>query len=72
MIKEGLDVDVVLKAKGQGSTLFCKEKLDYISFDTQFTYRTITREIMVENKGRKQQKLTWVAKKTDKKKTEEP
>lgn len=72
VIKEGLDVDVVLKARGQGSTLFCKEKLDYISFDTQFTYRTITREIMVENKGRKQQKLTWVPKKTEKKKTDEP
>lgn len=53
VIKEGVDVDVVLKARGVGSTLFCKEDLSYIPFGTQYTHRKITKEIFVENKGRK-------------------
>lgn len=32
VIKEGVDVDVVLKARGVGSTLFCKEDLQFIPF----------------------------------------
>lgn len=53
VIKEGVDVDVVLKARGIGSTLFCKEDLTLIPFGIQYTYRKITKEIFVENKGRK-------------------
>ena len=48
-----MDVDVQLKAKGVGSTLFCKEDLGLIPFGTQYTHRKITKEIFVENKGRK-------------------
>lgn len=61
VIKEGVDVDVVLKARGVGSTLFCKENLDVIKFDPEvmFTHRKSTTEIFIENKGRKPQKLTW-------------
>ena len=53
VIKEGVDVDVVLKARGVGTTLFCKEDLTFITFGTQYTHRKITKEIFVENKGRK-------------------
>lgn len=57
-----MDVDVVLKARGVGSTLFCKEDLNLIPFGIQYTHRKITKEIFVENKGRKPQKLTWTKK----------
>ena len=59
VIKEGMDIDVVLKARGIGTTIFCKEDLNQIAFGVQYTHRLITREIFVENKGRKDQKLTW-------------
>jgi hypothetical protein len=58
-----MDIDVVLKAKGIGTTIFCKEDLNSIAFGVQYTHRLITREIFVENKGRKDQKLTWQRKK---------
>lgn len=32
VIKEGLDIDIALRAKGIGSTVFCKEDLNYIDF----------------------------------------
>lgn len=32
VIKEGLDIDIALKAQGVGSTIFCKEDLNYIDF----------------------------------------
>ena len=63
VIKEGVDKDIVLRARGYGSTIFCKEDLKYISFGTQYTFRNYTREIFVENKGRKLQKLMWQRKK---------
>jgi len=53
VIKEGLDIDIALKAKGAGSTIFCKEDLNYVDFSTLYTHRPKTREIFVENKGRK-------------------
>jgi hydrocephalus-inducing protein len=48
-----VDVDVVLKARGVGSTLFCKEDLTDIPFGTLYTHSKRTKEIFVENKGRK-------------------
>ena len=53
VIKEGVDIDIVLKARGIGSTIFCKEDLSYVNFGINYTHRQITREIFVENKGRK-------------------
>lgn len=63
VIKEGDDVEVQLKAKGVGSTLFCKEELTFINLGVSYTYRKVTKEIFVENKGRKPQKLVWTLKK---------
>lgn len=62
VIKEGVDIDITLKARGIGSTIFCKEDLTKVDFETLYTHRPKTREIFVENKGRKPQKLTWVRK----------
>ena len=53
VIKEGVDIDVGLRAKGVGSTIYCKDDLSSINFGTQYTFRSHVREIFVENKGRK-------------------
>jgi len=71
VIKEGLDIDIVLKAKGVGSTCYCKEDLNNVNFGVQFTSTSIVKEIFVENKGRKQQKLTWAKRKPNKKTAED-
>ncbi len=39
VIKEGVDVDVTLEARGDGTTLFCKEDLQLIPFGILFTHR---------------------------------
>ena len=71
VIKEGMDKEVRLKAKGVGKTIFCKERLDKIDFGTQYTFKQQTKEIFIENKGRRDQTLEWVRKKPDKKKEED-
>lgn len=38
VIKEGFDIEVALKCKGTGSTIYCAESLDYLSFGTEYTY----------------------------------
>jgi len=53
VIKEGVDKEVKLKAKGVGSTIFCKEDLKIIDFGTRYTFRDQTKEIFIENKGRR-------------------
>jgi hydrocephalus-inducing protein len=67
VIKEGMDKEVKLRAKGVGKTIFCKENLDKIDFGTQYTFKQQTKEIFIENKGRRDQTLEWVRKKTEKK-----
>lgn len=72
VIKDGVNKDVLLKARGEGTTLFWKEDLSHINFGPQFTYRLIPREIFVENKGSKLQNLRWQnIKASEKKKTKE-
>lgn len=67
VIKEGVDIEVNLSAVGVKTTIFCKENITDICFGEQYTHRTITKEIFVENKGRRPQTLTWVQKKPTKK-----
>lgn len=50
-------MEVQLKAKGVGSTIFCKDDLSAVNMGTNYTHRKVTKEIFVENKGRKPQKL---------------
>lgn len=55
VIKEGVDIEVNLSATGTKTTIFCKEDINNINFGVQYTHRTITKEIFVENKGRRPQ-----------------
>ena len=72
VIKDGMNKDVLLKARGDGTTLFWKEDLSHINFGPQFTHRLIPREIFVENKGSKLQNLHWQnIKASEKKKSKE-
>lgn len=66
VITEGKDQEVRLRAKGVGETLFSKESLDCINFATKYTYREHTKEIFIENKGRRTQKVRWERKKEEK------
>lgn len=53
VIREGDDVDVQLRAKGEGQTIFYKDDLENVNFGTLYTCRPMTKDIFVENKGRK-------------------
>lgn len=66
-----MDIDVLLKARGTGHTIFCKEDLNKINFGNKYTFRTEPIEIFVENKSRKPQKLVWAKKKANEKKAKE-
>ena len=52
MIKEGVDKEVTLKARGVGSTIFCKE-IKNINFGTLYTHKATFQEVFLENKGRR-------------------
>ena len=58
-IREGRDAEVVVKARGTGSTAFCKDNIDTVEFGTAFTSRMISQPFIIENRGRKPQKITW-------------
>lgn len=66
VIKEGVDKEVKLKARGIGSTIVCKD-LSKIDFGTLFTHKNQIEEVFIENKGRKIQTLKWVRKEEGKK-----
>ena len=64
-----MDVEVQLKAKGTGSTLFTKVKMEQIDFGTEYTHKTVPRQYFLENRGRKPMKIQWVRQnKVDRKK----
>ena len=58
-----MDLEVSLRAKGVGSTLFCKEDLKNIDFGTEYTHKNVPRQFFLENRGRKQMKIIWVRQK---------
>lgn len=60
IVNNGVDLEVALRAKGIGSTLFCKDNLNVIDFGTEYTFSNITKEFFLENRGRKQMKIQWV------------
>ena len=60
IINNGVDLEVALRAKGTGSTLFCKDNLNLIDFGTEYTFTNVTKEFFLENRGRKQMKIQWV------------
>jgi hydrocephalus-inducing protein len=71
VVRDGNDKDVVLKARGTGSTIYCVENLEYLNFETVYTYKTIVKEIFIQNKGRKSQKISWQKRKPEKKKNKD-
>jgi hydrocephalus-inducing protein len=58
-VNNGVDLEVALKAKGTGSTLYCKENLNFVDFGIEYTHNNITKEFFLENRGRKQMKIQW-------------
>ena len=56
-----MEVEVQLKAKGWGNTLFVKnDALTEVDFGTEYTHKTIPRQYFLENRGRKPMKIMWV------------
>ncbi len=70
VVKDGKDKDIILKAKGVGSTIFSDDNLEQLDFGNIYTFKTAVKEIFIQNRGRKSQKITWQRKKLiDKKKS---
>jgi hydrocephalus-inducing protein len=59
IINNGVDLEVALRAKGTGSTLYCKAPLTTVDFGTEYTHQPVTKEFFLENRGRKQMKILW-------------
>ena len=59
-VAEGEDVSVELKARGIGTTLFCKEDLTSFHFGHQFTSNECEHVVLIENRGRRPQQLSWI------------
>lgn len=82
IVNNGVDVEVQLKARGVGSTLYCKERVENqpkpdlpwnIDFGTEYTYKHVPRQFFLENRGRKPMKIMWVRQnKMDRKKKTDP
>jgi len=60
IINNGVDLEVALRAKGTGSTLYCKDPLGTVDFGTEYTHQPVTKEFFLENRGRKPMKIQWV------------
>jgi hydrocephalus-inducing protein len=67
IINNGQDLEVALRARGVGSTLFCKDwkttglqmcEAD-INFTTKYTHQNCTEEFFLENRGRRQMTIEW-------------
>lgn len=87
IVSNGCDIEVQLRVKGTGSTLYCKELMDakeekskedgierrQIDFGTEYTYKNVIKQFFLENRGRKPMKIVWARqKKKEKKKIVEP
>jgi hydrocephalus-inducing protein len=81
IVNNGNEHEMQLKAKGVGTTLYCKERLENqpkpelpwnIDFGTEYTYKHVPRQFFLENRGRKPMKIMWVRQnKLDRKKKPE-
>ena len=59
VICDGMDFEIQLRARGIGSTLFCKTNYSLVDFGTNYTNTNKVIEFFFENRGRKSQKITW-------------
>jgi len=48
-----MDLEVQLRARGIGSTLFCKDDLSLVDFETRYTEDLVVKEYFLENRGQK-------------------
>lgn len=71
IIKEGKDVDVALKARSAGHTIFWKDNLEHLDFGVLYTHRSKINNILIENKGNQSQMLQWSKREENKKKLED-
>ena len=71
IIKEGKDVDVALKARSAGHTIFWKDNLDHLDFGVLYTHRSKINNILIENKGNQSQLLQWSKREENKKKPDD-
>ena len=46
IVNNGTDLEVALRAKGVGSTLYCKEDLRNIHFGTEYTHKNVPKPII--------------------------
>ena len=60
VINNGKDLEIQLKANATGPTLKCKDNLELVDFGTCYTHKQQILEFFVENRGRKNQTITWV------------
>jgi len=60
IVNNGMDVEVQLRAKGIGNTLYTKVPMNQIDFGTEYTHKTVPRQFFLENRGRKPMKIMWV------------
>jgi hydrocephalus-inducing protein len=68
IVNNGTDLEVALRAKGVGSTLYCKEDLRNIDFGTEYTHKNVPKQFFLENRGRKPMKIIWARQKKMEKK----
>jgi hydrocephalus-inducing protein len=59
IINNGQDLEVALRARGTGSTLFCKQELSEIDFGTKYTHQNQVLEYFLENRGRRMMTIEW-------------
>ena len=59
IINNGVDLEVALRAKGVGSTLYCKSNMNLVDFGTEYTHQNVTKEFFLENRGRKTMTIEW-------------
>ena len=43
IVNNGHDLEVLLKAKGTGHTLSCDQNLDTVDFETEYTYKDVSK-----------------------------
>jgi hydrocephalus-inducing protein len=61
VVHEGTDLQINVKARGSGTPVTTKEpnNLEVIDFKHQYATQTITRDIVIENRGKKARRLVW-------------
>ncbi|CAE8612898.1 unnamed protein product [Polarella glacialis] len=69
IVHESNDVAVTVKAKGIGTPVTCQESLEVVEFGTQYTTQTISKEFLIENRGKQARKLVWIYESDDVKKS---